>query len=69
MHGLTGTLVFTFHDGSRFTVVNQVVFVVNDRGTAFNRFPLTFHDVIMPNGKPMGRPSEERMNTIFVGKV
>jgi hypothetical protein len=69
MHGLTGTLVFSFHDGSRFTVVNQVVYVVNQYGTAFNRFPLTFHDVVMADGKPMGRPSEERMNTIFVGKA
>lgn len=63
--GLRGSFVFTFTDASRFMVTNQVVFVVNQQGTRFLRFPLTFHAVVLPNGKPMARPSEERMNEIF----
>jgi hypothetical protein len=38
-------------------------------GKQFMRFPLTFHSPIMPNGTVMPRPSEERMNTVFVEKV
>ena len=65
LDGLAGTLIFQFRDGAQFTVVNQVVCVVNSFYTRFNRFPLTFHAVILPNGTTMPRPSEERMNTIF----
>lgn len=67
--GMRGVLHFSFPDTSHFMVVNEVVFVINSYGTRFYRFPLTFRNVIMPNGKPMGRPSEERMNTVFVGKT
>ena len=63
--GLTGWLTFRFRDGSSFKVQNAVVYVVNQKGTRFCRYPLTFHEAILPNGKPMKNPSEERMNTIF----
>jgi hypothetical protein len=66
---LEGTLRLTFKDGAAFTVVNKIVDVRNSYGTAFERFPLTFHDVVMGDGSKMGRPSEERMNTVFVGKA
>jgi hypothetical protein len=65
LQGLEGSLRFCFADGSEFLVSNKVVYVVNSHGTPFLRFPLTFHDVILPNGQRMGRPSEERMNTVF----
>jgi hypothetical protein len=65
LSGLEGTLRFTFHDGSAFTVRNAVVGVVNAQGTYFHRFPLTFHDVVLPDGTAMKSPSEERMNTVF----
>lgn len=65
---LEGTLRLTFKDGAAFTVTNKVVGVVNSHGTSFDRFPLTFHNVFLGNGSKMGRPSEERMNTVFVGK-
>ena len=66
---LEGSMRITFKDGSAFTAANSVVFVVNSFGTRFNRFPLTFHDVVLPNGVPMKAPSEKRMNTIFIGKA
>ena len=68
MNSLRGTLRFFFTDGSSFVVQNSVVWSHSIYGKAFNRFPLTFHDVIMPDGSKMPRPSEERMNTVFVGK-
>ncbi len=66
---LEGTMLFKFKDGSRFTVNNSVVWVMNSFGTQFYRFPLTFHNVVMPDGTPMKAPSEKRMNTVFVGKA
>lgn len=66
--GLQGTLRFFFKDGSSFTCQNSVVFSVSNRGTPFNRFPLTFHNVSMAGGIKMPSPSEKRMNTVFLGK-
>lgn len=68
LHGLEGTFLFCFVDGSHFTAVNQVVRSYSVHGTPFDRFPLTFHHVFLPGGVKMGRPSEERMNTVFVEK-
>jgi hypothetical protein len=65
---LEGTLLVTFPDGSRFSAKNQVVWGTSNRGNPFQRFPLTFHDVLLPGGVKMGKPCEERMNTVFVGK-
>jgi hypothetical protein len=67
--GLTGRLQFEFADGSSFVAQNAVVHVINQYGTQFSRYPLTFHDVRLPGGNPMRLPSEERMNSIFIGKV
>lgn len=66
---LEGGMVVKFKDGSQFTAKNSVTFVINSFNTRFLRFPLTFHNVIMPNGEPMGRPSEKRMNTVFIAGV
>lgn len=66
LRGLSGTLAFAFTDGSAFRAQNQVVYVVNSHGTQFLRFPLTFHDAVLPDGSTMPNPSEERMNTVFV---
>lgn len=63
--GMSGRFRFTFADGSRFSVTNQAVAVVNLHGTRFVRYPLTFHDVVLPHGITMSRPSEERMNEVF----
>ena len=69
LDGLTGRLQFEFADGSSFEAQNAVVFVVNQYGTQFNRWPLTFHDVKLPGGVPMKLPSEQRMNSIFLGRA
>lgn len=60
-----GDIRVSFADGSSFVVRNQVVIKRNSYGTFFNQFPTTFHNVTLPDGRPMGTPSEERMNTVF----
>lgn len=67
MQGLEGTLRFTFKDGAAFTCRNSVVFAYSVHGTPFQRFPLTFHDVTKSDGSKMKSPSEEKMNTEFLG--
>lgn len=67
-HGMLGRLRFTFSDGAAFTVQNSVVLSYSIYDRPFFRFPLTFHDVKMPDGSPMKQPSEERMNTLFAGR-
>lgn len=62
---MRGEFEARFNDGSSFRLRNEVVFVVNNHGTEFNRFPTTFHDVVLPGGQPMPSPSEERMHTVF----
>lgn len=62
---LEGDFHFAFHDGSSFDVHNAVVYVVNQFETRFYRYPLTFHSVVLPDGKPMPGPSEERMHETF----
>lgn len=64
--GMEGWIAFTFKDGSRFAVNNQIVFVENQYGTRFNRFPLTFHGVRLASGAMMKQPSERKMNEEFV---
>lgn len=66
---LSGMLAIAFTDGSRFVVDNNIVYASSVRGKQFVRFPLTFHDVIMPDGSRMKQPSEERVNTIFCQAV
>lgn len=65
LSSLEGQFEVRFKDNSSFRLRNAVVFVVNHYGTHFNRFPTTFHDVVLPNGEPMPSPSEERMHTVF----
>lgn len=60
-----GDILFTFADGSSFVVRNQTVGKQNAQGTFFYQFPTTFHDVVLPDGKPMSEPSEERMQKVF----
>lgn len=66
--GMSGSLAFHFKDGASFKVQNNVVYVINHYGTRFLRFPLTFHNVVLPNGKAMQKPSQERMNTLFAAR-
>lgn len=62
---LQGKIKFKFSDNSEFTVVNQVV-TVWDTSKPFNRFPTTFRDIKLANGKVFKKESEEWMNSVFV---
>jgi hypothetical protein len=66
--GLTGSIRLSFKDGSAFTAQNSVVVSHSPRGVRFLRFPLTFHDVIRPDGLRFKTPSEEKMNKEFAGR-
>ncbi len=65
LFNMEGEFALSFKDGASFHLRNAVVFVVNQLGTPFHRFPTTFHDVRLPGGEPMPSPSEERMHTVF----
>ncbi len=66
LRGLEGTLHVRFQDGAHFQARNSVVLSHSVHGTPFLRFPLTFHAVYLSDGSRMARPSEERMNTVFL---
>ena len=53
VHSVRGPFEVRFKDSSSLRLRNAAVFVVNHYGTHFNRFPTTFHDVVMPNGEIM----------------
>jgi hypothetical protein len=65
---LRGSLRLKFEDGSQFDVQNSVVWSRSINNKTFLRFPLTFHDVQLPEGIKMKQPSEEKMNTEFSGR-
>ncbi|MBN3729511.1 hypothetical protein [Burkholderia sp. Tr-20390] len=65
---LRGSLRLAFEDGSCFDVQNSVVWSRSVHDKVFLRFPLTFHQVVMPDGSKMKLPSEEKMNTEFAGR-
>ena len=67
--GLRGAIRFTFADGARLTVRNAIVWSRSVHNRAFQRFPLTFHDVFLAEGGRMARPSEKRMNTVFAASA
>lgn len=58
-------LHFEFKDGSRFTATSSVVGAVSKYGKWFYRYPTTFHDVLMPDGKKLSGPSEQKMEEVF----
>lgn len=66
LHGIRGRLKVRFEDGSSFEANNSVVRSHSPLGTPFLRFPLTFHNVRLPDGSKLPQPSEERMNTVFL---
>ena len=65
MGGLEGSIRFHFEDGSSFVAKNAVVWSQSSKGTVFSRYPLTFHDAILPDGSRMPRPDEAGMNEVF----
>lgn len=63
--GMNAHLRASFEDGSSFDMKTSVVWSQNQFGTVYVRFPVTFHDVILPDGERMATPSEARMHEIF----
>lgn len=59
------TITFEFEDKSRFTVRNSIVLSYSMYGTPFYRYPTTFHNVILPNGKKLNSPSEAKIKKEF----
>lgn len=69
MQAMQGRFRFRFKDGSGFEVFNSLVFVVNNFGTRFFRYPLTFHHVMLAGGsESLDNPSEARMNTVWAAQ-
>ncbi len=61
-----GLLTLTFDDNSSFNVNNKLVWSISKLGKQFYRFPTTFHNVVMPDGKKLtGKASENRMKDEF----
>ena len=63
---MEGRLRIFFEDGANFEVRSQGVMSFSGNGTHFVRYPTTFHDVRLPDGTLMDRPSEKKMNEVFV---
>lgn len=61
---IEGHVTVKFQNGDSFAAYLQVVSVVNQQGTAFSRYPLTFHDVKI-GGKVFKMVTEEWMNKNF----
>lgn len=62
---LSNEIDFNFDDGSRFTLRNQIVHKVSNRGTFFYTFPTTFHNAILPNGEIVKNPNEYNVKNEF----
>lgn len=59
-----GDMAVFFEDGSKFSVVNQIVFTISVLGNPFYRFPTTFHDIEWQGEKFKMKP-EKWMNESF----
>ena len=59
------TISFEFADGSKFTVQNSIVLSYSVYGKPFYRYPTTFHNVILPDGKKLSNPSEAKIKKEF----
>jgi hypothetical protein len=57
-----GWMALTFSDGTRFKVLNQMVFKRSPWGREFAQFPTTFHEVVFKNGVKKAKQSEEQIN-------
>jgi hypothetical protein len=65
--GYGGEILFTFPDGSHFTLRNKTIWKQSSGGLVFAQFPTTFHNVVLPGNKKMASPSEARMLDVFAG--
>jgi len=60
-----GRVLFSWDDGSRFELQNNTVHKVSNLGTPFCQYPTTYHNVILPGGKPMKDVCELNMVKVF----
>lgn len=65
INGFASELVATASSKAAFRTRMQAVLSYSSKGKPFNRFPVTFHNVVLPTGEKMGQPSEKRMNEVF----
>lgn len=56
---------FNFNDGSRFSIKNQIVSKMSNRGTFFYSYPTTFHDAYLPNNEKIPNPNEYTVKKAF----
>lgn len=63
--GFGSKITFRFTDGAVFELRNKTVWKRSSNGIRFAQFPTTFHNVRLPDGSQMSRPSEKRMQEVF----
>ena len=72
-NGLEGSLKLSFEDKSSFEVDTKTVWSQTggsrwtSGGKTFIKYPTTFHNVILPDGSKLKTPSEQKMNSSFLG--
>ncbi|MBW3243418.1 hypothetical protein KUV57_12160 [Epibacterium sp. DP7N7-1] len=67
--GMDGRLRVGFDDGASFEARTSAVWSHSVLGKLFTRFPVTFHDVIVPGGDMTRKMSEQEMNEVFVKAI
>lgn len=58
-------IIFKFEDGSRFSIRNQIVSKISNKGTYFYAYPTTFHNAFLPDGSRIAQPSEFTVKDAF----
>lgn len=58
-------IIFKFDDGSRFSIRNQIVSKISNKGTYFYAYPTTFHNAFLPDGSRIAQPSEFTVKDAF----
>lgn len=61
----SGRIRMDFEGGAGFTLQTQVVYATSSAGNNFIRVPSTFHDVRVPGGEIMKKPSYEKVLETF----
>jgi hypothetical protein len=64
--GFEGTFELSFADGSKFDVRSKAVFVWGEIQCKHYRFPTTFHNIVMAEGKHKSMSEEEMVNQFSV---
>ena len=62
---LVGHIRVDLTNGSGFTMQFSIVHAFSNKGKYFQRFPTTFHNVVLSDGTEMKKPSEAKMKREF----